>query len=726
MKIFVMKRILIGLIVISAMIFAVSAVMAAPERKMFRAEKGRETVVHFEGLQLVVPADTAQDEMFIGKGDPDFTGIQKPYLFKPVSPIFTFGPHGLKFNDKPLKVKMNLKNLNIPEEYALEDVKLYYLNRETKQMESVPDQKINAKEQIIEADLKHFSEYVYGVSPAWDGNGLNPFADYVHDGDEHVLINGLALSIVSKFYSVEGRGMNLDFYWISPGFVSDRYTKQNPFYLGGAYLSCVPYVWDKVLFLPKGLSYSLHNHAREIAFSVEYVDWPYGEGIKLVKSVLLGDGTKITLVNQSQYHQIITDRNGNSVELIFGDFVYNCDHVTLTFPRIALIKDSIGRTFKFYHDRVSNSSSYYGGPIFKKMEQQCANGTLKPILTYSYTPLNGEAKISTFTDANGLSTTYHPQDGIIYPNGTRSKYYFNSYGISKHEIFYPDNSTPAKITQYFREDNGYRIRVVNSEKTKVYIIDRWWGWINQEDTLSPSGVLHERIVRKYYQPFSEADESHNFSNKLKEISTYQCNSDGSLGTCVNYQFKYDAFGNTNRIVDPYGNETRLAYSNSSSESNLSRFNSLYQDYLYSGASGNPCWEMPLTKATIIKNPINNTAQLKQTHYQYDSRGNIIRESEVYNSSYIHTDYTYDQYGNLLSTRDGNGNTLYYEYEDSTVKPYKSAFLTRVYNALGIILATFEYDFDLGKKTKATDPNGNIFIYGYDAIGRLTNESLFTP
>ncbi|TCL54961.1 RHS repeat-associated protein [Hydrogenispora ethanolica] len=129
----------------------------------------------------------------------------------------------------------------------------------------------------------------------------------------------------------------------------------------------------------------------------------------------------------------------------------------------------------------------------------------------------------------------------------------------------------------------------------------------------------------------------------------------------------------------------------------------------------------VTQATLVTDPVHNTTQLKQTHYQYDTKGNLLQTREVYNGSYVDTYCTYDQYGNMLSKKDANGNILYFEYKAAA--PYNSTFLTAVKRADGTVIATYDYDVDIGKRTRATDPKGNVFLYTYDAVGRLTSETL---
>jgi YD repeat-containing protein len=76
--------------------------------------------------------------------------------------------------------------------------------------------------------------------------------------------------------------------------------------------------------------------------------------------------------------------------------------------------------------------------------------------------------------------------------------------------------------------------------------------------------------------------------------------------------------------------------------------------------------------------------------------------------------TYDTYGNVLTTKDGQGNTTTFGYD--TVY---HLFLTTITNALNQV-TTNAYDTRLGKLSSTTDPNNAIASYGYDVFGRITS------
>ena len=205
------------------------------------------------------------------------------------------------------------------------------------------------------------------------------------------------------------------------------------------------------------------------------------------------------------------------------------------------------------------------------------------------------------------------------------------------------------------------------------------------------------------------------------VSTKNIQVNSSWGTAAVTEYNYDNWGNTTYIEDPNGNITYMAYANTDnneSNINLSQINLAYQNAKYQTGFPANCYNLLLTKATLVNDPVHNTNQLKQTHYQYDSQGNLLTESAVYGSSYLNISYTYDNYGNMLTKTDPNGNTLCFAY-DSTYYVY----LTKVFKPDNTTIATYSNFTDFGKPTTVTDPKGNTFSYTYDTIGRMTSETL---
>ena len=164
----------------------------------------------------------------------------------------------------------------------------------------------------------------------------------------------------------------------------------------------------------------------------------------------------------------------------------------------------------------------------------------------------------------------------------------------------------------------------------------------------------------------------------------------------------------------------------------------FNPWIYEGISGyvypHPIpnrYDLMLTKATLITDPVHNTTQLNQTHYQYDTLGNLLKKRRaVYNNSntsYLDTTYTYDAYGNRTSKTDPLSNSILFTYNTGLTGINDGSYLIQVASkdssGNNVALATYSNFNEFGKPTTVTDPNGNVFTYGYDAVGRTTKQAV---
>jgi hypothetical protein len=431
-------------------VFTAITTNANPETRLLKRSVSKDVVTKFDHFEVTVPADAADQEMTVEEAELDLNGISVPYSFKPVSKMFRFGPHGMKF----------LKGKELRFNYFLakgeEAAKLYYINRDKKCLERVQDQQYMSKTRKLEARLRHFSDYVAGVESGWDGNGINPFFDYVHHGEEVVQINANRdIKIRSKVLTLKGYGymdFNLAFErggedtnYLNPLKVRGRGHWDIPFMMYSPYEIYV-YIPERGGFIINGSTGGLVRHERfglsetyyynlnGVSFKVGRKEFNSDEGVVYEPWVVLSDGTCIERFRISpQSAMRITDPKGNQIHYIFERYQTSSDSDYEY--HISSITDSVGRQIKFNYSGLYNPD-YTGVTLI-------SNGVSKTIL-------NG------FTDVLGRTTTYD-WDGnnlmITYTNGVRSEYIREWKGfdndllkpvvvVTEHRMYKPGSSTP--------------------------------------------------------------------------------------------------------------------------------------------------------------------------------------------------------------------------------------------------------------------------------------------
>lgn len=808
-----------ALVVVSLLIGFSQCTLAQEASRKFQRQVNSNLRIRLQNMEMEMSAGTSEGELTLDELDePDFTGIQVPFGFRPVSKTYRFGPHGMKFNaGMGPKVQIIIDPTFTKKNKDISKVKLYYINRDDKKLDIVDGQSIDTKHRVIEARLIHFSDYVLGFVGNWDGTGLSPFVDYINQGDENVCTDTNLTSVVSTVIDLKGRGLNTKLERVfAPTGISKSYeyytcplTIQYPwrwsltcYYVdtSGNFSLYLPggacYSWGKVIsnYVLNGRTFNVYN-SQGIYYSAP-ASAPFDV-------VYLNDGTKLSLSGNTE---TITDPNGNQITINFkifslpytyyttethhwggkdgGDTVVNVANTGyISVPRIEKLIDSIGRTFYFRTDA-------YGD--FTKLEQQLSDNKLKQIIAFVK-----NTDVDIFIDSLGKTTTYSYQtekgayrnyewstlgiSKVVYSNGTHSEYSVSSDSTGRdhyktQKFFRSKENTPFKtvVYHYNNQKNTPDVNIVNDGQHIIryeYCNTSGYEFLTSyQHIYDISGKLLKRVTNSW---------DLNLIRNVAE-TTDLIKNDGSIGSTATYNYSYDNWGNPTKIIDPYGTQTVMAYANTNSRKELSTkdctgiryvydsdgnqvfdgywsYNDpsdgysywefiyyrdddgnlipvtetyTYQvpnDYPYQNALYNSGYTLAagfdklLTKATIIHDPIHNKDQLKQIHYQYDAKGNLLKSSEVYNGDYLNTDYTYDQYGNVVTITDANRNTIKFEYRGDA--PYNSAFLTRVYKVDNTTIATYDYDTALGLKTMATDPKGNVYRYTYDPLGRLTSGQL---
>lgn len=180
-------------------------------------------------------------------------------------------------------------------------------------------------------------------------------------------------------------------------------------------------------------------------------------------------------------------------------------------------------------------------------------------------------------------------------------------------------------------------------------------------------------------------------------------------------FGWDASTETATVTDPRGKAWQQVYSDSVLVKEIDPLGNTTR-YGHTGVH-----------LTSVTDPRGHTTTM--TH---DDRGNLLTRTAPAPLSYQET-FTYDAQNNLLTAKDGRGNTTTYGYDASgnltsiaqpgnAVTQFGRApttgLLTSVTDPRGKT-TTFDYDAS-GNLTKVTSPGGSVTTMGYDSAGRMTS------
>jgi RHS repeat-associated protein len=235
-------------------------------------------------------------------------------------------------------------------------------------------------------------------------------------------------------------------------------------------------------------------------------------------------------------------------------------------------------------------------------------------------------------------------------------------------------------------------------------------------------------------------------------SVFKTNDDGSVVT-TNYHQDEDLKGRPYQILieDPDGNDLidtsytwgidstyNFVHIDNKTTINKENGTTTEEDYTYNTTNGE------IDTIVTSDKTSGSTAETVTTEYEYTNKGTWVwrKKSEKItgssNSDYVrYTFYgyesttgnlltttsdaiileinTYDDYGNIETVKDANGNfpkTITYDSTDT--------YPVRIVDALGYP-TLMEWDNSNGKMTSITDPNGNETEYGYDGYDRLSTE-----
>jgi RHS repeat-associated protein len=317
--------------------------------------------------------------------------------------------------------------------------------------------------------------------------------------------------------------------------------------------------------------------------------------------------------------------------------------------------------------------------------------------TYTY---NALSKPLTIADPNGHSTTnaYDANGNLLTTTDPNGKTTTNTY-TGKGQL--ATTKDPLGSTTSFAYDGSGNLTSQTDANGTVttYTYDSNGNRNSQAVTRTKSDGTKEALITQYFYD----------ANSHLTKTTYP---DGSFT-----QVKYDSSGRQSATIDARGNTTSYSYDLTGRLTQTS-----YPDSTTDQANYDPNGNRTrsITRAGVM------------TNYVYDAANRVAQTLD--SGQHPLTATVYDAAGQVLSSKDGNGNITQYAYDDAgrrtTVTDALTHVTTFVYDAAGNQTSvkdannnTTAYTYDnANRRTRVTYPDGKFESTAYDALGRVVSRT----
>jgi RHS repeat-associated protein len=536
---------------------------------------------------------------------------------------------------------------------------------------------------------------------SWSAAGLSPYEQYFQDLTEYVSPGNGLLTVEEGDLGLPGRGIDLAItrvYSQPYGFRSgspyqyDNYTGAN---LGNGWSLNFPWLGANNLHLTDGETFPYDwNGSSFIYHGAANFDLVHNMGgtytLFMPSGIQYGYASNESLLS-------ITDRTGNNT--ISFDYASG---------QISKITDTIGRTVTFSYNGDHQLSSISSGGR-----------------TWSYGYLSNDLVNS--TDPLGRVTKYYYNEGvnkwlltgITYPTlGNATWAYGNAPVGTEVNTYYVvsiDNyasSSSASLSSSTSIDykvvNGGVVwsnsTISNGSTNQAHEDFNALGTGNATRTYDENGTgAIDQITENYYDASGRLNETKMLSadNTLLAYST-------SL---------YDNWGNLVESRNLVGDQTWFSYANTNSQNTFGT-SGFSNSSFYTSLTVSSNIHDALVGEASFQNGSGSTAM--ETYYKYSSAGNLLETKQLNASSWLHTDYTYDSYGNQITTTDALGRTTHTHYSSTYSHAYPT--LTSIMVGATNVTSSRTYSSSTGNLLSQTDPNSHTTSYTYDALNRLESST----
>jgi len=429
----------------------------------------------------------------------------------------------------------------------------------------------------------------------------------------------------------------------------------------------------------------------------------------------------------------VVDSNGNTSVFSYQDGVLrsvtDASNQVTTFDTsqidngIVNITDPAGRTVQYSRDSYGNLISTTNPEgVTVTFGYDAPNNLLTSITdgkgnttTIAY---DSEGRVSSITDADGKTTsfTYDPVNNttvIITPRGESYTYTFNDRGNST-SLAEPGNL----VTTYTWDDNNNLISSTDPNgNTTTYTYDASGNLLSyttpDNKTTTFEYDANNNLIRATDPEQASVTLTYDASNNLTSVTDSAGSSTG---------LEYDQNGNNTAITDGNGNTTYYSYDDKGNLIQVTDALGGITTYTYD-ASNN------LTSVRITKD---GTTYFSAS-YSYDSLDRLISVTDAKGQT---TTNSYDDNGNLIEVLYPNGNKINYTYTPTNriasiahngVTQYQFTYDDNG-NPVSITQPgevnpfTFTYN-DQNRLVQSREPNGNTVDYSYDDAENITGITL---
>ncbi len=370
--------------------------------------------------------------------------------------------------------------------------------------------------------------------------------------------------------------------------------------------------------------------------------------------------------------------------------------------------------------------------------------------TTKYDQYNNIIKIE-HPDGSSRTATYHPSFNYVTEltdeNGVITQVNYNNLGRATKKVSAKGTAEQLTIT-YSYYDNGmlhtrsYTGNAATKPVTYTFEYDDYGNLTKQ--------TINDQI-RNIYQNFTAIGRAKTMIDGRGNTWSYEYDNEGMLTketdplnhsrsylydktgnlikytnpNLVSFTYSYDAKQQLKTVTDAYGKISHYTI-------NANGVQTAYKDEvgktfsLITDRTGRPQSRIDgnnnITKFTMGKDPetgIGNFEDLNRVDYptysqlyKYNNRRKISQLTILQGEQSSTMSYQYDPRGNLIKETDPNGHSTYYSYDafDNIIKEDASGFIT-----------AYEYN-SYDDLVRFTDRNNYVTELDYDAFGRITQKS----